>query len=157
MTSLYRGSLNYDMKGRRGSRINTDRFSKRAPKAQASAGVRGGGEVRGYATRFLGFWVIQIGSLSSDVFERRTPTGSKRFSLLICHDATKFVLLSVFAVLETIAQRFVQNHGSTMQKNNFRLKSVAQKRCCLSSLLDYLVSQFQLGQPFCIKNLLHLL
>ena len=33
------------------------------------------------------------GSLSSKVFERRTSTGSEPFSLLICRDATKFVLL----------------------------------------------------------------
>ena len=43
-----------------------------------------------------------IGCLSSDVFERRTSTESKPFSLLICLDATKFVLLSVFTLMETI-------------------------------------------------------
>ena len=36
-----------------------------------------------------------IGSLSSDVFERRTSTGSEPFSLFMSLDATVFVLLSV--------------------------------------------------------------
>ena len=43
-----------------------------------------------------------IGSLSSDVFERRTSTGSKVFSLLTCLDDTKFVFLSFFTVIEAI-------------------------------------------------------
>ena len=38
----------------------------------------------------------RIGSLISDVSERHTSTGSEPFSLLICLDATKFVLLSVW-------------------------------------------------------------
>ena len=37
------------------------------------------------------------GNLSSNVFERRTSTGSEPFSLLICRDATKFVLLRLLA------------------------------------------------------------
>ena len=41
----------------------------------------------------------QLGSLISDVFERRTLTGSERFSLSICLDAIKFRLLSVFTLL----------------------------------------------------------
>ena len=43
-----------------------------------------------------------LASLSSGVFERRTSTGSEPFSLLICLDATKFVLLSVFTLIETM-------------------------------------------------------
>lgn len=42
-----------------------------------------------------------IGNLSRGAFERRTPTGSEAFSVLICLDATKFGLLSVFTLLET--------------------------------------------------------
>ena len=42
------------------------------------------------------------GSLSIDVFERRTSIESKAFSLLICPDAIKFVLLRVFTLIETI-------------------------------------------------------
>ena len=37
-----------------------------------------------------------LGSLSSDVFERCTSTGSEPFSLLMCLDASKFALRSVF-------------------------------------------------------------
>ena len=46
-----------------------------------------------------------IGSLSSDVFERRTSTGSEPFSLLISLDATIFVLLSVLTLIETICPK----------------------------------------------------
>ena len=46
-----------------------------------------------------------LGSLSGDVFERRMSTGSEPFSLSICLDATKFVLLSVFTLKETIYPR----------------------------------------------------
>ena len=41
-------------------------------------------------------WGFIVGSLSSDDFERRTSTGSEPFSLLICLDATKFILLKCF-------------------------------------------------------------
>ena len=40
-----------------------------------------------------------------DVFERRTSTGSETFSLLICLDANKFVLLSLFSLIKTIYPR----------------------------------------------------
>ena len=43
-----------------------------------------------------------IGSLSSDVFERCTSTGSEVFSLLTCLDDIKFVFLSFFTVIEAI-------------------------------------------------------
>ena len=43
-----------------------------------------------------------IGSLSSDVFDCLTSTGSEPFSRLVCLNATKFVLPSVFTILETI-------------------------------------------------------
>ena len=46
-----------------------------------------------------------IGSLSKDVFERRTSTGSEVFSLFICLDTTKFVLLSFFSPITTIYPR----------------------------------------------------
>ena len=38
-------------------------------------------------------------SLSSDVFERRTSTGSGPFSILARLDATKFVLLGIFILI----------------------------------------------------------
>ena len=43
-----------------------------------------------------------IGSLSSDVFERRMSTGSEVFSLLTCLDDIKFVFLRFFTVIEAI-------------------------------------------------------
>ena len=49
--------------------------------------------------------LVRIGSLSRDVFERSTSTGSELFSLLVCLDANKFVLLSFFSPLKTIYSR----------------------------------------------------
>ena len=46
-----------------------------------------------------------IGTLSKDVFERRTSTGSEALSLFICLDANKLVLLSFFSLLKTIYPR----------------------------------------------------
>ena len=48
--------------------------------------------------------VTRIDILSSNVLERRTSKGSEPFSLLKHLDATKFVLLSFFALIETICQ-----------------------------------------------------
>ena len=44
-------------------------------------------------------------NLSKDVFERRTSTDSEAFSLFICLDANKFVLLSFFSLIKTIYPR----------------------------------------------------
>ena len=46
-----------------------------------------------------------IGSLSSDVCERRTSTGSEPFPLSISLDATIFVLPSVLILIETICPK----------------------------------------------------
>ena len=46
-----------------------------------------------------------LASLSKDVFERRTSTGSEAFYLSICLDANKFVLLTFFSLLKTIYPR----------------------------------------------------
>ena len=46
-----------------------------------------------------------LGTLSKDVFERRTSTGTEAFSLFICLDANKLVLLSFFSLLKTIYPR----------------------------------------------------
>ena len=43
--------------------------------------------------------------IGKDVFERRTSTGSEAFSLFICLDANKLVLLSFFSLLKTIYPR----------------------------------------------------
>ena len=47
----------------------------------------------------------KLGSLSKDVFEGRTSTGSEPFSLFICLDANKFVLLSFFSLIKRIYPR----------------------------------------------------
>ena len=49
--------------------------------------------------------VFRALSLSKDVFERRTSTGSEVFSLTRCLDAKKFVLISFFSLIRTIYQR----------------------------------------------------
>ena len=48
---------------------------------------------------------LLLGTLSKDVFEPRTSTGSEAFSLFICLDANKLVLLSFFSLLKTIYPR----------------------------------------------------
>ena len=52
-----------------------------------------------------GLNLLQLGNLSKDVFEGRTSTGSEPFSLFICLDANKFVLLSFFSLVKTIYPR----------------------------------------------------
>ena len=41
-----------------------------------------------------------LGSLSTHVFETRTATGSKLFSLLTCPQTTTFTMLNIFSPLE---------------------------------------------------------
>ena len=53
-----------------------------------------------------------------------------------CLDTTKFVLPSFFSLIKTIYPRVsTKNHCPMLQKVHFRFTSVAQKRCCLSSLI----------------------
>ena len=47
------------------------------------------------------FLMLISGSLSKDVFERCTSTGSEALSLFICLDGNKFVLLSFFSLIKT--------------------------------------------------------
>ena len=68
---------------------------------------------------------------SKDVFEPRTSTGSEPFSLFICLDANKLVLLSFFSLLKTIYLRVSTKPFPVMQKVHFRLTSVAKKRLLL--------------------------
>ena len=51
------------------------------------------------------YHALTLGTLSNDVFERRTSTGSEAFSLFICLDANKLELLSFFSLLKTIYPR----------------------------------------------------
>ena len=50
-------------------------------------------------------WILWLGSLSKDIFEGRTSTGREPFSLFICLDANKFVLLSFFSLMKRIYPR----------------------------------------------------
>ena len=50
-----------------------------------------------------------IGSLSIDVFEPHTSIRHEHFSLSISLDAIKFVLLSVFTLIEKICPRICSN------------------------------------------------
>ena len=75
-----------------------------------------------------------IGSFSSDVFERRTSTGSEPFSILNCLDAIKFVLLRVFAIIEAICANICLKSRLKSAKVYVRLMSVTQRRS-LNSLI----------------------
>ena len=76
-----------------------------------------------------------IGSLSSDDFERRTLTESEPFAILNCLDATKFVLLRVFALIETICAKIWLKSRLKNAKVYVRLMCVTQKRRSLNSLI----------------------
>ena len=46
-----------------------------------------------------------LGTLSKDVFEGHTSTGSEAFSLYICLDANKFIFLNFFSLIKRIYPR----------------------------------------------------
>ena len=76
------------------------------------------------------------GSFSSDVFERRTSTGSEPFSSLNCLDAIKFVLLRVFTLIEAICANICLKSRLKSAKVYVRLMSVTQmQRRSLNSLI----------------------
>jgi len=62
---------------------------------------------------------LRLWTLSSDVFERRTSTGSEPFSLLIGLDATIFLLPSVLIVIETICPKICSKTGLKSAKSPF--------------------------------------
>ena len=49
--------------------------------------------------------INSLRSLSKDVYERRTSTGSEAFSLFICLDSNKFVFLSFFSLIKRMYPR----------------------------------------------------
>ena len=63
--------------------------------------------------------ILGLKGLGKGVFERRTSTGSEVFSLIVCLDATKFVLVSVVILVETFCFRL----SFVAQKHLFSLKS----------------------------------
>ena len=73
-----------------------------SPRKWSQSLIRGN-SLRGVPT--IGIWLGTLGTLSKDVFERRTSTGSEAFSLSVCLDANKLVLLSFFSLLKTIYPR----------------------------------------------------
>ena len=62
---------------------------------------------------------IILGSLSSDVFERRTSTGSEPFSLLISLYATLLILPSVLILIETICPKICSKSRLKCAKRPF--------------------------------------
>ena len=70
--------------------------------------------------------------LSSAKKKWRTSTGTEAFSLLVCLDASKFVLLCLYTYAfrddSPPPPELVQNHCPRMQKEHFRLTCVPQKR-----------------------------
>ena len=69
-------------------------------------------------------------------FKRRrcASAGSEPFSLLICPDDAKFVLISVLALIEPICPKIYSKSRLKVQKFHFRLTCDAEKRRFLNSL-----------------------
>ena len=63
--------------------------------------------------------VVNLGSLGSDVFERRTSTGSEPFSLLVSLYATLFILPSVLILIETICPKICSKSRLKCAKRPF--------------------------------------
>ena len=62
---------------------------------------------------------MRLGSLSSDVFELRTSTGSEPFPLLISLDTTVFILPSVLILTETICPKICSKSRLKSAKRPF--------------------------------------
>ena len=78
-----------------------------------------------------------IVSLSSDVFERRTSTGSGLFALL-SRDFDQLFGQIVSIRIKTLDNRIWNRQGLLKEKKAyFRLTCVDQKRRCLSSLIAF--------------------
>ena len=77
------------MKGRRGSRLNTDRFSKRAPKDQAS---RGGGGGPGVCHPFPGFLSHSDRILASSILLELNTANPRIISSLSFNLESVFIL-----------------------------------------------------------------
>ena len=86
-----------------------------------------------------------LGSLSGDVFERRMSTGSEPFSLLINLDTTKFVLLSVFTLKETICPRIWSKSRPKSAKRPLPV-DICRSKTSLLKLPTARRSKYQLDQ-----------
>ena len=93
---------------------------------------------------------MKLWRLSKGVFERRTSKGSEAFSPIVCLDGTKFVLLSVFTLIETIwpkmwAKPLSKNAKSPLPVDVCHLKtSLLKKPWSGLSVSLVLINQFRL-------------
>ena len=79
------------------------------------------------------FSSLLLGSLCKTGFERLTSTGIIFVFILDYFDATKFVFLSVFTIIETICPKIEENHRPKMKKK--RRPPTADVRRSKTSLL----------------------
>ena len=98
--------------------------------------------------------------LKFPIFEQCSSKGSEPFSLLICHDATKFVLLSVFTVIDRICQNICSKSRLKSEKNvHFWLTYVTHSNSLLPcpGITILKSSKFTwiglIGQMGCIQHL----
>ena len=93
---------------------------------------------------------MKLWRLSKGVFERPTSNGSESFSLIVCLDDTKFVLFSVFTLIETIwpkmwAEPLSKNAKSPLPVDVCHLKtSLLKKPWCGLSVSLVLINQYRL-------------
>ena len=95
---------------------------------------------------------VIFSSLSSDVFERRTSTGSEPFPLLISLDATIFVLPSVLILIETICPNICSKSGLKSAKRPLPV-DVRRSKKSLLKLPNHLVQTLKAAQLF--QNVCH--
>ena len=79
--------------------------------------------------------VLILGSLSTDVFEPRTSTGSLCFSFSTFSCPTNELPSSHFSIYNLIFSTKSELYAPKRRSFDFRLTSVAQKRLCLNYLL----------------------
>ena len=77
-----------------------------------------------------------IGSLSKGVFERHTTT--RKWGIFPFKAPWRYQICitnCLYYHRDDLSKNLGKNHRPKMKKGHFRLTSVAQKRCCLSSLM----------------------
>ena len=90
--------------------------------------------VRAIQSPLHGTGLQTLGSLSTDVFEPRTSTGSLYFSFCTFSCPTNELPSSHFSIYNLIFSAKSELYAPKRWSFDFRLTSVAQKRLCLSSL-----------------------
>ena len=104
------------------------------------------------STKFKPLYNGRIGSLSSDVFEPRTSTGSEVFSLLTCLDDIKFVFLSFFTVIEAIWLKICAKQPSKNEKRPLQVDVRRSKTLLLKLPIVTLLTCFKLANCFFYKG-----